>query len=161
MSTSHALTLFRARPGAGFAAVLAGDPQAVTAAKLERRVQVEFVTERRDVPTPEGPVHAFRGDAIVTDADGDSWPVPGARFAARYAPLPPTKAGSSGTYVSAPQTVMALRMEEPFQVLLQDGLSRLSGQAGDWLVGAADGSLYVISAGAFARSYRVDGAVPR
>jgi hypothetical protein len=161
MSANQALPLFRARPGAGFAAVLANEPRAVRAAKVERRVQVTFVTEQRDVQTPEGPVHAFRGDAIVTDEDGDSWPVHGPRFAARYAPLPPTVAGSDGAYVSAPQTVMALRMDAPFQVLLQDGLSRLSGQRGDWLVGTADGSLYVISAAAFARTYRIDGALPR
>ena len=161
MSAHHALPLFHARPGAGFAAALANDPRAVTAKKLQRQVQVEFLTERRDVPTPEGAVHAFPGDAVVTDVDGASWPVPGAGFTARYAPLPPTVAGSAGTYVSAAQGVLALRMDGPFQVLLPDGLSRLTGQRGDWLVGGADGSLYVISAAAFARSYRIDSVPAR
>ena len=41
------------------------------------------------------------------------------------------------------------------------GLSRLTGQRGDWLVGGADGSLYVISAAAFARSYRIDSVPAR
>lgn len=161
MSAHHALPLFHARPGAGFAAALANDPRAVTAKKLQRQVQVEFLTERRDIQTPEGPVHACPGDAIVTDADGDRWPIPGRGFTARYAPLAPTVAGGSGAYVSTAQVVMALRMDGAFQVLLEDGLSRLTGQRGDWLVGGADGSLYVISAAAFARSYRIDGVAAR
>jgi hypothetical protein len=157
MSATHAQPLFRASPGAGFAAVLADDPRSVAAVKIARSLQVEFVAERRDVETPEGPVRAFPGDAIVSDADGARWPVPRARFAALYQPAPPTVAGSPGSYLTMPLRVLALRMDEPFQVLLPDGLSRLTGRRGDWLVGTADGSLYVISAAAFDRSYRIDG----
>ncbi len=160
MSATHAQTLYRASPGAGFAAVLADDPRRVAASKIARRLQVDFVTERRDVQTPEGRVHAFPGDAVVTDADGARWPVPRARFTALYQPVPPTVAGSAGTYLTTPLQVLAVRMDAPFQVLLQDGLSRLAGQRGDWLVGAADGSLYVISAAAFDRSYRIDRPTP-
>ena len=160
MSVQHAHTLFRASPDAGFAAVLANAARRVAATKIARRLQVDFATEPQDVQTPEGPVHALRGDAIVTDADGARWPVPQARFAALYQPVPPTVAGSPGTYLTTRLQVLALRMDESFKVLLQDGLSRLTGQRGDWLVGASDGSLYVISAAAFARSYRIDGQPP-
>jgi hypothetical protein len=140
--------------------VLAENARSVAATKIARRLQVEFAAQPGDVLTPEGSVHALPGDAIVTDADGARWPVPQARFAALYQPLPPTLAGSPGTYQTLPLEVLALRMDEPFEVLLPDGRSRLAGQRGDWLVGAADGSLYAISAAAFARAYRIDGPPP-
>lgn len=140
--------------------MLANDPRCVLATKIARRLEVEFATERCDVDTPEGPVNASRGDAIVTDTDGARWPVPQARFAARYRPVPPTIAGRAGTYATMALRVRALRMQDPFQVLLEDGRSRLAGERGDWLVGADDGSLYVISAAAFARSYRTEAGTP-
>jgi len=49
--------------------------------------------------------------------------------------------------------ILALRMQEPFEVLLVDGVSRLSGQTGDWLVDYGDGSLGIVSAAIFATTY--------
>lgn len=155
MSAPRARPLFRADPPSLAGGVVRRDSRHVVAAKVESRVDVEIAAGPADIDTPEGRVTARAGDAIVTDSGGDTWPVPGGQFQAKYRPVAPTVAGQSGSYVSQPQHVHALRMEEPFEVLLADGRSRLSGQQGDWLVEGRDGSLYVVSAAAFARSYRI------
>jgi hypothetical protein len=155
MSESQSMPVYRASGHAGFAKVIASHPRRVNAAKLETQVQVDFVPESREIATPEGPVGAKAGDAVVTDSAGDTWPVSRAYFMSKYQPVAPTIVGTSGTYLSIPQRVLALRMEEEFQVLLSDGMSRLNGHRGDWLVDSGDGRMRIVSAAAFARSYRI------
>jgi hypothetical protein len=46
-------------------------------------------------------------------------------------------------------------MTEPFEVLLADGVSRLSGRAGEWLVDYGDGSLGIVSRPIFATTYEI------
>jgi len=41
--------------------------------------------------------------------------------------------------------------------MLADGVSRLSGHAGDWLVDYGDGSLGIVSPGIFATTYEIIG----
>ena len=156
MTAPRARTVYRADPAAGDARAVAGDPRAVAATKLEGRFSVDFVSVPCEIATPEGRVRAAAGDAIVTDGAGDRWPVPRDQFQSKYRPLPPTLASMPGVYASRPQSVLALRMDRAFDVMLPDGVSQLSGEHGDWLVDAG-GGLYVISAAAFARSYRIDG----
>src|SRR5476651_1068349 len=67
MSANRPLPLFRADRPAESAGMVARDPRCVSAVKLECRVTVD---------TPEGPVRAAAGDAIVTDRRGD-WLVEG------------------------------------------------------------------------------------
>ncbi len=64
-------------------------------------------------------------------------------------------AGQAGRYVSLPNRIMAVPMTEPFEVLLADGISRLSGRAGEWLVDYGDGSLGIVSQGIFATTYEI------
>ncbi len=45
-------------------------------------------------------------------------------------------------------------MSEEFEVLLADGISRLHGRAGEWLVDYGDGSLGIIAEAIFAANYR-------
>ncbi len=149
------MPVYRASGRSGFAKVISSHPRRVNAAKLETRVQVDMVPESREIATPEGPVGAKAGDAVVTDGAGDTWPVSRAYFMSKYQPVAPTIVGTSGMYISIPQQVLALRMDEEFQVELSDGISRLSGNRGDWLVDSGDGSMRIVSAAAFARSYRI------
>jgi len=46
-------------------------------------------------------------------------------------------------------------MAEAFEVLLADGVSRLSGRAGEWLVDYGDGSLGIVSQSIFATTYEI------
>ena len=53
--------------------------------------------------------------------------------------------------------VLALRMDRPFEVMLADGVSRLMGHAGEWLIDYGDGSLGIISMPIFDMTYEVLG----
>lgn len=142
---------------AGFSAAIAADPRRVTARKREVPVEVYFAREACEIATPEGNVLASAGDAVLTNNSGERWPVTGARFPTRYRPVPPTGAGSPGRYVSVPNEVIALRLPDAFEVVLSDGVSRLHGVAGDWLVDYGDGSLGVVGAAAFSNTYEIIG----
>src|ERR1700723_2745298 len=86
---------------------------------------------------------------------GARWRGARARFPDRYRPVPPTVAGQAGRYVSLPNNIMAVPMAERFEVLLADGISRLMGRAGEWLVDYGDGSLGVVSEDIFAATYDI------
>jgi hypothetical protein len=46
-------------------------------------------------------------------------------------------------------------MSEPFEVILSDGVSRLSGRTGDWLIDYGDGSLGIVAPMIFADTYEI------
>ncbi len=58
---------------------------------------------------------------------------------------------------SLPNRILAVPMTEPFEVLLADGISRLTGRSGEWLVDYGDGSLGIVSPEIFATTYEVIG----
>ena len=147
--------LYRSSGKRGHLSEIAADARHIAARKLVREVQVQFAYRDAIVHTPEGQVHARPGDAILTGIAGEHWRVSRAHFGDKYQPVPPTRAGESGTYVSLPNRILALRMKEPFDVLLADGISRLSGRAGDWLVDYGDGSLGIVTDAIFAITYEV------
>lgn len=149
--------LFRSSGHRGFSSALSNDPRHVQARKFERQVQVQFAPEPCTVQTPEGLVHAQPGDAILTGIAGERWRVSRAHFGDKYRPVPPTNAGEAGTYLSLPNRILALQMAAPFEVLLADGQSRLTGKASDWLVDYGDGSLGVVSPTIFSTTYEILG----
>jgi hypothetical protein len=139
----------------GFSSLISSDPRRVFARKLVREIQVQFTPIACTIQTPEGVVHARPGDAILTGTAGERWRVSRERFPEKYRPVPPTVAGESGQYVSLPNRIMAVPMGETFEVLLIDGVSRLSGRAGDWLVDYGDGSLGIVSQAIFTTTYEI------
>jgi PGDYG protein len=147
--------VFRCSGQNGFSAEVADNPRHVEARKFEREVEVRFTPTDCIVQTPEGIVHAHAGDAILTGNGGQHWRVSLAKFANKYRPLPPTASGQSGHYMSRPYHILALRLQEPFDVLLADGVSRLSGHAGDWLADYGDGSLGIVAEAIFATTYEI------
>lgn len=139
----------------GFSKLVSDDPRRVAARKLEREVKVRFTPIACLVQTPEGTVHAKPGDAILTGSGGETWRVSRARFEHKYRPVPPIVAGDAGPYLSLRNRILALQMQEPFEVLLADGVSRLTGHAGDWLVDYGDGSLGIVTQAIFATTYEI------
>jgi hypothetical protein len=135
--------------------MISADPRRIFARKLEREIEVRFTSVACTVQTPEGLVHAAPGDAIITGTAGERWRVSRARFPDRYRAVPPTVAGEAGRYVSLPNRIMAVPMTNAFEVLLADGVSRLSGLAGEWLVDYGDGSLGIVSQAVFANTYEI------
>jgi PGDYG protein len=139
----------------GYSSLISADPRRVFARKLEREIEVRFTPVACTVQTAEGLVHARPGDAIITGTAGEHWRVSRARFADKYRPVPPTVAGEAGRYVSLPNRIMAVPMTTAFEVLLADGVSRLNGHAGEWLVDYGDGSLGIVSPAIFATTYEI------
>lgn len=147
--------MFRSSGQPGFSSSVNDDPRHVKARKLEREVRVRFATSECTVQTPEGLVHAKPGDAILTGTSGETWRVSQARFLHKYRPAPATVAGEAGAYLSLRNRILAVQMREPFEVLLADGVSRLTGHAGDWLVDYGDGSLGIVTQAIFATTYEI------
>jgi hypothetical protein len=149
------LPLFRSSGQQGFSNTVSDDVRHVSARKFERVIQVRFAPAACTVQTREGIVHAKPGDAIITGIAGEKWRVSQAHFARKYRPVPPVKAGEAGSYVSLPNHILALQMQEPFEVMLADGVSRLTGHAGDWLIDYGDGSLGIVTQDIFATTYEI------
>lgn len=129
----------------------------VRARKRVHPVQVRFAEQVSAVDTLEGVVHAKLGDAIVTGLFGELWPVPGASFAGKYQAVSPLQMGAPGLYLSLPVDVVAVPMHAPFEVVLADRHSRLTGQAGDWLIDYGDGDLGIVNAAIFDATYEILG----
>ena len=149
------LSVFQSSGQRGYSAAVSGDPRCLRARKLEREIGVRFADMSCTVQTTEGTVHALPGDAIITGTAGEHWRVSRAHFGEKYRPVPPTEAGTAGRYVSRPNRILALPMIQPFEVLLADGISRLRGRPGDWLVDYGDGSLGIVSEMIFATTYEI------
>jgi hypothetical protein len=147
--------LFHSSGQPGFLDIVSEDTRHIVARTFEREVHVRFAPAACTVQTPEGLVHAKTGDAILTGIAGETWRVSRAHFANKYRPAPPLAAGEAGTYISLPNRILALQMQEPFEVLLADGESRLRGRAGDWLVDYGDGSLGIVTQAIFATTYEI------
>ncbi|HSY45306.1 MAG TPA: PGDYG domain-containing protein [Steroidobacteraceae bacterium] len=151
------MPLFRSSARPGYSSAVDSDPRRVFARKLVKEIDVIFADGPCVVRTKEGTVHVRSGDPIITGIAGEHWRVSRAHFSAKYRPVPPTVAGEAGHYVSLPNRIMCVPMSEPFEVLLADGVSRLRGGAGDWLVDYGDGSLGVVSPAIFAVTYEITG----
>jgi hypothetical protein len=147
--------IFRCSGKSGYSAEVSGNPQHVEARKLEREVEVRFTDVACTVRTPEGVVHAHPGDAILTGNGGHHWRVSHGKFSHKYRPIPPTVAGMSGRYMSLPYHILALQLQQHFDVLLADEVSMLSGHPGDWLVDYGDGSLGIVANDIFATTYEI------
>ena len=150
-----ATPLFCSSGHRGFSDSVSGDPRHVHAQKREHRVQVRFATAACNVHTNEGEVLAHAGDAILTGIAGEHWRVSRARFGDKYRPVPPTREGEDGAYLSLRNRVLAVRMQTPFEVLLADGQSRLHGRPGDWLLDYGDGSLGIVAQAIFDTTYEI------
>jgi hypothetical protein len=121
----------------------------IGARKREHQVTVRFAATTETVQTREGPVDAAPGDAIITGAAGEAWPVAQAVFAQRYRHI------AGATYMAIPLGVRACRQVAPFTALLADGRTRLHGVAGDWLIDYGDGSLGIVGAAIFPLTYEL------
>lgn len=145
--------IFHASGMPGYSAALLNAPDIVKVRKRALTVKIRFTDVDCVVPTLEGDVVAKAGDAIVTGFAGEQWPVARPQFAAKYSPIAPCENGAAGSYLSLPIEAIALPMRSAFTVVLRDGHSQLSGNAGDWLLDYGNGSLGIIAASLFATTY--------
>jgi hypothetical protein len=131
------------------------DPAAIVARRRPTIVEVRFPATAGSIATAEGEVRYSAHAAIVTGTAGERWPVERATFDASYEPVAPTRMGDDGTYRRKSLAVLARRYGEPFELVLSKDRGTLRGDAGDWLVQHAPGSLGIVAAQAFTLTYRI------
>ena len=139
--------------GDGFSPNVSSNHNRVDVQKKLQEVMVEFAKDSVEIETLEGKVHANRGDAIVTGLHGERWPVGRERFLNKYEPVTTAVFGQDGTYRNRPRRLHALKMNKEFMVVLPDGVSKLRGASGDWLIDYGDGSLGIVAERIFSDTY--------
>lgn len=117
------------------------------------RREVKFASESGVHSTLEGPVQYNVGDAIVTGAVGESWPIGRATFESTYEPEPPLTMGEDGWYRKRVREALALQLTESRNVVLSNARGVLSGKAGDWIVDHGHGDLAVVADEVFLKYY--------
>jgi PGDYG protein len=146
---------FHCAHGDGYLQEISNNPNCIVVRARAREVSVTFATVEDLIDTIEGQVLAHVGDAVVTGVLGERWPIDRARFHQKYAPVAPTRCGRCGTYRRRQTLAHALRQDHAFFVHLAAGHSRLTGTSGDWLVDYGDGTLGIVAAAVFERSYEL------
>jgi hypothetical protein len=103
--------------------------------------------------TLEGPVHYSTGDALLTGVEGETWPVPRERFHNSFAPEGALEFGTDGRYVRLNRHALAIQLTIRTEIAFGIAGDRLTGQAGDWLVGYEDGSFGIVADRIFRATY--------
>ncbi len=116
---------------------------------------VRFASESGVHATPEGPVHYEAGDAIVTGALGESWPVSRVTFENTYVPDGTLTTGQDGSYHKRSREVLALQLTESRNIVLSNSRGVLAGSAGDWIVDHGGGDLAIVSDNTFPKYYEI------
>jgi hypothetical protein len=86
----------------------------------------------RETPSGDAGVAFKAGDAILTGAAQESWPISRASFERTYAPDRGSRMGRDGKFFKKPAPILGVQMKEPFAVTASWG--RLEGKPDDWLV---------------------------
>ena len=116
-------------------------------------LSVRFATERQQVDTLEGLVIAKIGDAVVTGAKGETWPIPRDAFFRKYVPMYGVVAGEDGQYTKRLAFVQARRLNCEETIELSDSRGTLTGSVGDWCLTHGIRNLAFIRADIFSESY--------
>ena len=132
---------------------LAADPRALRVCKKPIPVRAAFAAADGVCETLEGAVRFRAGDAILTGIAGERWPVRRDLFLSSYRPVPPTQAGEDGSYLKAPSTALALRLDRALTVPVNWQDDPLRGRPGDWLLHYSDGSYGVLQDAIFRATY--------
>jgi hypothetical protein len=134
-------------------AVLSGG--VVKAVKKPIPVQVEFASVSSEIQTEEGPVQCASGDALMTGAAGERWPIGRNRFEAIYEPLAPTRMGENGAYLKKIETVDAQQTTTEVEIDLGPSHGTLRAKPGDWIVTSNDGHRWVVASDIFQNTYEI------
>jgi hypothetical protein len=132
---------------------LTADPDALRVLKKPLPVAVAFAASDGVCETLEGPVRYRSGDAILTGAQGEQWPVQRAAFLSSYETVPPTRSGEDGLYRKAPAIARARRLGAARTVPVGWQDDPLDARPGDWLLRYEDGSHGVLQDAIFRETY--------
>jgi hypothetical protein len=96
----------------------------------------------RETPAGDAGVAFKAGDAILTGAAKDSWPIAKTTFERTYAPAEGSRMGRDGKFFKKPVPVLGVQMKERFAVTATWGC--LEGKPGDWLVQYDEGKDFAL-----------------
>lgn len=107
----------------------------------------------RETPAGDAGVAFKAGDAILTGAEKESWPIAKATFERTYAPAKGSRMSQDGKFFKKPAPILGVEMKEPFAVTASWG--RLEGKPGDWLVQYDDDGkdFGIVDQGVFHQTY--------
>jgi hypothetical protein len=117
------------------------------AMKKPVRLHFSIATHDEVIETLEGPVPAQAGEVILTGTKGERWPIRGERFDETYA------VEGAGVCWKKPLVVEAVRMAEPFQVIVGWSNTPLTGKRRDWHITYAENDFGVVDAEIFEQTY--------
>lgn len=112
-----------------------------------------FAIADGELESLEGRVSYQAGDAILTGATGERWPVRRTAFLRTYQPVAGVVLGAVGQYTKRPLRVLANQLAGPRVVRTSHGL--LHGAKGDWLIRDPEGDEWVVAEEIFNRDYVV------
>lgn len=142
-----------------FASIMAGvkltsQPGIQKAQSIPTDRDVLFANTNGIQQTPEGPVRYNVGDALITDVDGNQWPINRGYFEKHYAPKSGLKMGENGIYTRLTHIVNALQLTDCRRLDLSRGRGILLGQKDDWLVEYEDGEMSIVGGDQFKILYK-------
>lgn len=118
-------------------------------------VMVEFAQQSGELKTLEGSVRYEAGDALMTGAVGEHWPISRSCFEATYDPIPPTRMGEKGNYMKKPTPIHARQAAEEERITLTEGKGILLAKVGDWIVTDPAGHQWVVADEIFSQTYQI------
>lgn len=116
-------------------------------------VVVTFSTSVGTLATLEGLVLYEKGDALVTGAVGEKWPIRRATFETTYEPCEGQLMGEDGQYFKKAIKVRAEQLIESVTLKLDDQRGDLTGRPKDWIVTDASGRQWIVADVVFRRTY--------
>lgn len=131
---------------------LAHHPDAVPVMKRPAQLQVRFADADGTCDTLEGPVRFRTGDALITGAQGEQWPIGRERFDQTY------ECVRDGVYRKRPMVAYALLLKSAMTVPVGGRADPLEAPVGTWLLQYGDGEYGVVDADVFVQTYDVLGA---
>lgn len=124
------------------------------ALKLPHVVYAEQVVKEASIVTREGIVPASVGDYVLSDDDGNQWPVSKQHFHSSYYIIESATNGRlklQGRSVA----VEVMQLTNGISVPIRAGGVPLAGNPGDWLVRYPSGDLGIVASHLFFSSYRL------
>lgn len=121
-------------------------------------VAVTFAPSGGALQTLEGVVQYAAGDALMTGAIGEHWPIRRQAFESSYEPCDAQSMGVAGHYRKSAIPVFARQLTETCVITLDEERGALKGKSGDWLVRDATGRTWVVADAIFQISYEALGA---
>lgn len=122
--------------------------------KLPHVVYAEPVVQEASISTREGIVPALVGDYVLSDTDGNRWPVSKQHLDSSYEVIG-YQTGGRLTLQGKSVKVEAIQVTQDISVPIRPGGVLLAGRPGDWLLRYPSGDFGIVASHLFFNSYKL------